>query len=207
MRRGARPKRRLFTLVLLLALLAGCARAPRPPSPPPLAGCREALLAAGLEVEPWAAPTGGACRVEEPVRLQRTSLALDRPLETSCALALAWLRYERELRVVARRETGRELVAVEHRGSHACRRMTGNAGRKSLHARALAIDVGGFRLSDGTRITVLEHWWDEGPPGQFLRAAARAACRHFTMVLTPRSDRFHRDHLHLDLGPFRGCDA
>jgi len=92
-------------------------------------------------------------------------------------------------------------------GSHACRRMTGNAGRASLHARALALDLVGFEFPDGSRVTVFEDWSDRGPRGRFLRAVAKAACRHFAMVLTPRSDRFHLDHLHLDLGPFVRCDA
>lgn len=198
-----RPLGRVVTVAAILALGA-CARAP---SAPPVAGCVEALRGAGLAVEPWQPPGTGACRVEAPIRLARTGLALDRPLETSCPLALAWLRYEEELRAIARRETGRELAAVEHLGSWACRPMTGNAGRASLHARALALDVAGFRLADGSRITVLEHWRGRGPEGRFLRAAARAACRHFAMVLTPESDRWHRDHLHFDLGPFARCDA
>ncbi|MCS6878097.1 MAG: extensin family protein [Geminicoccaceae bacterium] len=190
----------------MLASLAACARAPHP-APPRAESCLAALRAAGLGVEPWDAPTAGACRVEAPVRLARTRLALSRPLETSCALASAWLRYEEELGRLARRVTGRELVAIEHAGSHACRPMTGNAGRASLHARALALDVVAFRLSDGSRIAVEEHWRDRGPAGRFLRAAAELACRHFAMVLTPDSDRWHRDHFHFDLGPFSRCDA
>lgn len=196
---------RLVTAALL-ALLAACAR--EPPRPPlTVSGCLDALRAAGLRVERWEAPGTGACRVDEPVRLARSGLPLDPPLETSCSLARAWLRFEPEVRAIARRELGAEPRGIVHMGSHACRRMTGNAGRASLHARALALDLAGFELADGTRVTVLEHWHDRGPRGRFLRAVAKAACRHFPMVLTPRSDRFHRDHLHLDLGPFARCDA
>lgn len=129
------------------------------------------------------------------------------PLQTSCALARVWASFEPEIRAIARRELAAELVRTLHMGSHACRRMTGNAGRASLHASARALDLAGFELADGTRVLVREHWHDRGPRGRFLRAVARAACRRFTMVLTPRSDRFHHDHIHLDLGPFAGCDA
>jgi len=200
-----RSLRRLVTAALL-AFLAACAREP-PRTPPPVSGCLDALRAAGLLVEAWDAPASGACRVEAPVRLARTGLGFDRPLETSCPLALAWLRFETEIRAIARRELGREPRGVIHMGSHACRRMTGNAGRASLHARALALDLVGFEFPDGSRVTVFEDWSDRGPRGRFLRAVAKAACRHFAMVLTPRSDRFHLDHLHLDLGPFVRCDA
>lgn len=120
---------------------------------------------------------------------------------------LAWARFEPEIRAIVRRELNSEPVRTLHMGSHACRRMTGNAGRTSLHAHALAFDLAGFELADGSQVTVREHWYDRGPRGRFLRAVARAACRHFTMVLTPKSDRFHHDHIHLDLGPFAGCDA
>lgn len=175
--------------------------------PPPLAGCEAEISALGAVVEPWAAPTGGACRVERPLVLVASRIAPDRPLATSCAMARAWLRFEPEVQAIARRELGLEVARMVHMGSHACRRMTGNAGRASLHATARALDLAGFELADGTRVTIAEHWSERGPRGRFLRAVAKAACRHFAMVLTPRSDRLHRDHLHLDIGPFSGCDA
>ncbi len=191
----------------LLALLAGCGRVPPTTETVPRTACEAELRALGATFEPWPAPAGGACRVERPIRLVASRVPPDRPLETNCALARAWLGFEPELLAVARRELGAEALALLHMGSWSCRRMTGNAGRTSQHARALALDVAGFRLADGRRITVAEHWRDRGPAGRFLRAAAKAACRHFPMVLTPDSDRWHRDHLHLDLGPFARCDA
>lgn len=172
-----------------------------------MAGCPVELAALGVRFEPWAAPSIGACSVERPIRMIASGVSPAPPLQTSCALARAWARFEPEIRAIARRELDAEPVRTLHMGSHACRRMTGNAGRASLHASARALDLSGFELVDGTRVLVREHWYDRGPRGRFLRAVARAACRRFAMVLTPRSNRFHHDHIHLDLGPFAGCDA
>ncbi len=170
-------------------------------------GCPAELAALGVSFEPWAAPSSGACRIEQPVRVTASRIALERPLLTSCAMARAWARFEPEIQAIARRELAAEPVRLLHMGSHACRGMTGNAGRASLHATARALDLAGFELSDGSRVVVGEHWHDQGRRGRFLRALARAACGRFAMVLTPRSDLFHRDHIHVDLGPFAGCDA
>ena len=48
-------------------------------------------------------------------------------------------------------------------------------------------------------------WRRPGDERRFLRAVAVAACRKFSVVLTPNSDRFHRDHIHVDIGPWRKC--
>jgi hypothetical protein len=83
--------------------------------------------------------------------------------------------------------------------------MTGNPRRTSLHASARAIDIAGFRLADGSDVRVGRDWFAADGRGRFLRAAARAACGHFSVVLTPDHDRDHRDHLHFDIGPWRLC--
>jgi hypothetical protein len=122
-------------------------------------------------------------------------------------MLLAWAQFEADLQAIARGTMGSPVVAIRHYGSFACRGMTGNAGRRSLHAQARALDIAGFQLADGEVVTVLRGW--NGPANQrrFLHALAAAACRRFSVVLTPNSDRFHRDHLHLDIGPWRKCGA
>jgi hypothetical protein len=79
------------------------------------------------------------------------------------------------------------------------------SGRVSQHATANALDVAGFRLADGRRITVAADWADEGDEGRFLRAVRDGACRSFETVLGPEYNAAHRDHLHLDRGPYRVC--
>jgi hypothetical protein len=129
------------------------------------------------------------------------------PLDTSCAMLLAWSDFERELDRIAKAVMGSSVAAIRHYGSFACRGMTGNAGRRSLHAQARALDIAAFQLADGRLVTVLAGW--RGPPDQrrFLQAVTQAACRQFSVVLTPNSDRLHRDHIHLDIGPWRKCEV
>jgi hypothetical protein len=198
--------------VLLAVVLTagGCTRyASTRPSAEPATGaaCLAALAERGIEAGSWPAPTGGACRVEAPVVASGGGLRLAPDVRTSCGLLLAWAGFEPEIDRLAREIRGAGLRAVQHHGSHACRRMTGNSGRFSLHASARAIDIAAFELTNGERITVSQHWHGRGQQGRFIRAVAKAACVHFSTVLTPRTDRWHRDHLHLDIGPWKTCDA
>jgi hypothetical protein len=168
--------------------------------------CLRALAARKIAAQPWSSGAGRGCAVDTPVRAAAgVTAGFTPPLETSCAMLLAWSEFEDEVQAAALAHLGRRVLAVRHYGSFACRRMTGNAGRPSLHARARALDVAGFKLADGRTVTVAEGW--SGPRGQrrFLRAVASAACRHFSVTLTPESDRLHGDHLHVDIGPWRAC--
>lgn len=199
-------------LAAFAVLLVACGGAPptRPGAVAPyqLAGpaCLRALAAREVAATPWTAPGRGQCAVATPVRAAAgRSTRFAPPLETSCAMLVAWSDFEGAVQRAARTHLGAGVAAVRHFGSHACRRMTGNAGRTSLHAQARAIDVSGFTLSDGRTVMVASGWRGSRAERRFLRAVAAAACRHFSVTLTPASDRAHRDHLHLDIGPWRLC--
>mgnify|MGYP003632355300 CR=1 FL=1 len=85
------------------------------------------------------------------------------------------------------------------RRSYSCRRVYGREeGRWSEHATADAVDVAGFRLEDGTQVSVLRDWDDGGPKSAFLREVRNGACDLFATVLSPDYNAAHRDHLHLD---------
>jgi hypothetical protein len=60
------------------------------------------------------------------------------------------------------------------------------------------VDILGFRLADGTRVSVLRDWPGEGPKAAFLREARDGACKLFATVLSPDYNRAHADHLHFD---------
>lgn len=186
-------------------VLIGCSTTPPPPSPNSSA-CLAALEARGISFAPWAAPRQGKCVVDTPVRASKARIAIFQPeLKTSCQILLAWTDFEGDVDRLARQYMGSPLVAVLHYGSYSCRMMTGNSGRLSLHAQAKALDIAGFRLRNGTVIKVQSAWRGRMPDRQFIRAVARDACRRFNVVLTPDSDGYHQDHIHVDVGPWRVC--
>jgi hypothetical protein len=94
---------------------------------------------------------------------------------------------------------GSRVASIDHYGSYSCRRIYGRAeGQWSEHSTANAIDVAGFRLEDGTSISVLRDWEREGPKRKFLTDVRTGACDLFATVLSPDYNEAHRDHLHLD---------
>ena len=121
-------------------------------------------------------------------------------LVTACPVAAA-LRIWEEQRVqpAAQRLFGARVVRIEHFGSFSCRRLYGRPdGGWSEHATANAVDIAGFRLSDGTRINVLRDWSGGGDKAAFLRTVRDGACDLFATTLSPDYNAAHRDHLHLD---------
>jgi hypothetical protein len=209
-RHGIVTSRRALALLALLLMPAGCGRHRATRQEPPYqiggAACLRALASRGIVVEPWAAPASGACRVDTPVLATGSAtVSFSPPLQTSCAMLLAWADLEPAVQAAARARLGSPVLTVRNFGSYSCRGVNGHRGRLSLHALGRAVDVSGFGLADGRVVTVAEGW--KGPRDQrrFLRDVRDAACRRLGAVLDPDSDRQHRDHLHLDLGPWRLC--
>lgn len=100
------------------------------------------------------------------------------------------------------------VTSVKNYGTYDCRNIIGNPmwrDMRSQHATANAIDISGFRLSDGTDINLVRHWNDRGPKGRFLRQIHRKSCRYFRVSLGPNFNPSHRDHFHFDRGPFWTC--
>lgn len=122
-------------------------------------------------------------------------------LVTSCPVAAALHLLEaRVIEPAARRHFGQPAMTVDHAGSFNCRRLYGRPdARFSEHSTADAVDVTGFRLADGTRISVLDHWQAGGREGAFLREVRDGACGLFSTVLSPDYNAAHRDHFHLDV--------
>jgi hypothetical protein len=126
----------------------------------------------------------------------------------TCPLARQFARWTREaMQPAAHAWLGARVVRVESFGTYSCRPVNGRAGaRLSEHGRANAVDVGGFVLADGRRITVKDGWnGADGDVRRFLRAVHDAGCRRFGVVLGPDADAFHRDHLHFDMGQGPYC--
>ena len=110
-----------------------------------------------------------------------------------------WL--EQVVQPAAMARFGQHVVELRIMGTYSCRRMNNGSGtaRFSEHAYANAIDVGGFRLADGSIITVLKGWKGGLEEQNFLREVHAGACRGFATVLGPGADAFHYDHFHMDL--------
>jgi hypothetical protein len=170
--------------------------------------CRAALATAGFSAEPVPDLADGGCGYANAVRVSRTRLALSASFVATCPLAVAWAMVERHaVEPAARRHLGREVSAIRHYGTFACRNIYHRAeARLSRHARAEAIDVAGFALADGSATNLAADW--NGPDAgrrAFWRAVRDGACDLFDVVLSPDYNAAHRDHLHLDLNGGRAC--
>jgi hypothetical protein len=194
-------------LVALAAALSGCGG-----GAPVLSGarCLAQLDAEGVvyRTVELGAQQDQRCQVDTAVKISRAGAGLNHAVTMSCALASRFDEFERAaVQKAAMADLGRRVVRIDHLGAYSCRNSTGRRDQLSEHARGLAIDISGFRLSDGTSISVERDWAPPGPKGDFLRHLARAACGYFSVVLTPNSNREHFNHMHLDIGPGRLCSV
>ena len=146
-----------------------------------------------------------ACGIDDPVQITSVAgIRLSQPALVGCRTArrLAdWLTGVVEIQARAHLQAG--IAEVKVMGSYACRTQN-NAGRwRSEHARGRAIDIGGFALTDGRRVTVARDW-GKAPAGDFLREIWLKGCGPFATVLGPDADQRHRDHFHMDTSPRGG---
>jgi hypothetical protein len=98
----------------------------------------------------------------------------------------------------ARQILGSPIRSIETMGSYSCRNVAGS-GRRSAHSTGEAIDVSGFVLEDGRRVTV-RVGWNGGTEREreFLRVVQQSACKRFGTVLGPDYNAAHYDHLHVE---------
>lgn len=168
--------------------------------------CDQALATTSLRFTRLAdsVPQAG-CPLENALRVQNADTALSSSFLATCPLAVGFALFERHgLQPVAQEVFGQPVVRIEHVGSFACRSIAGSQ-RPSQHSYANALDIVGFRLRDGQRISVLQDWPKEGDKARFLRLVRDAACDSFNVTLGPDYNAAHRDHFHLDMGRWRIC--
>lgn len=151
--------------------------------------------------------TGPGCGFDNAVRIERTSINVGEPFTLSCRSAVALALWEHHVvHPVAQTHFSERVVRIEHFGSYACRNVYNREdGSLSRHATADAIDIAGFVLASGRRISVQRDWTSGDSDGQFLRDLRDGACRVFDSVLGPEYNAAHRNHLHLDRGGYRVC--
>ena len=151
---------------------------------------------------------GGGCSAIGTVKLEDIGMPVTNLGAMTCPLADALTRWTRDAtQKAATAWLSSPVVRIESFGTYSCRPINGVEGnRLSEHGRSNAVDVSGFVLADGRRITVLDGW--NGPDRytrDFLRAVHDAGCRRFHVVLGPDANALHRNHLHFDMGPGPYC--
>jgi hypothetical protein len=151
-------------------------------------------------------PIVDGCGMEVAVRPLQSRTAYNRTFDLTCGMMAALYWYEAELQRLAQLHLDSRIARIDQLGTYACRNVNSAAsGRRSQHATANAIDLAGFRLADGRRVSILDDWGKNTPEARFLAAARDEACRFFNVVLSPNYNRLHANHFHLDLGGFRMC--
>ena len=148
------------------------------------------------------------CHIRMRTRVRAVAGSNLRPVETRCDIALRlymWTRYE--VQPAAQRHFGQSVEATDHFDSYSCRRMRTSSGTStamSAHATARAIDISGFRLSDGTVLS-LKSSWNSTEATAFWRDVRAGACTWFRTVLSPDYNALHHDHFHLAQGRWMSC--
>lgn len=147
----------------------------------------------------------GVCGLQRPLRvsgLSRGAVAVSPPALIDCTLTAGLDRWiNASVQPAASRYFGSRVVEITQIASYGCRGRDGNSfGKISEHAFGNALDMAAFRLANGQQITVVNAWWRGSPRERaFLQAIFAGACDEFYTVLGPGSDRFHYNHIHVDL--------
>ncbi|MGA3302514.1 MAG: extensin family protein [Methylovirgula sp.] len=178
------------------------------------------LVQPSAYVQPVSAIDGpGICGLTQPFKVTALldgEVTFDSSYTLDCPMIAALNNWVRDVvEPAAQARFGARVVEIMSMGSYSCRGINGMAGaRLSEHAFGNAIDISGFRLSDGRIITVVRDWFHGDPASEaFLRDVHGGACSTFTTVLGPGYNIFHYNHIHVDLamrgdtstGPRRVC--
>jgi len=148
-----------------------------------------------------------ACGIKDAVQITSVSgVKLSRPSMMDCGTAIALNKWvDKTVKPTFKRRG--PVVELQVAAHYACRTRNNRKGaRISEHGKGRAIDISAFKMADGEVVTVL-NGWRKSPSQKQLKKICRGACGPFGTVLGPNSDRYHRDHFHLDTarhrsGPF-----
>jgi hypothetical protein len=92
------------------------------------------------------------------------------------------------------------VVEIKQISAYSCRSMVGaGTSHISEHAFGNALDVAGFILADGRKITVQDGWHGTPEEQGFLHDVQLYACETFSTVLSPGYNVEHYNHIHVDL--------
>jgi hypothetical protein len=153
------------------------------------------------------ADSGGECPLVDVVRVRNFGpVALSSSFLASCPLALSAALYiNQQAQPLTRQIMGSRLTRVDHFGSYACRNIYHRQdARRSEHASAQALDISGFQLADGQKITVLQGW-KNARTQPWLKALLSASCGYFGNGLGPEYNAAHANHFHLGMRGYGYC--
>lgn len=187
---------RRLALLLVACLSAGvAAESGERPRDPQICG---SFYIRGEEIPAIRTRTRG-CGIANPVRVTEIhGVRLEPAATMSCKTARAlrkWVYWTAKPKLRARGG----LEALNVYDSYSCRPRNNVPGAKlSVHGKGQAIDIGAFRLKDGSTLSVIDDWRDRRD-GKILRALHDGACGPFQTVLGPAYNAAHRNHFHFDL--------
>lgn len=144
------------------------------------------------------------CGVNDAVKVSSISgVALSQKSIMDCKTASALKKWidDGAKKVIGTQGGG--LASLQIMGHYSCRNRNNQKGGKiSEHGRGRAVDIGAFKLKNGTSFSVLRDWngskWSDE-----LSKMHRAACGPFGTVLGPHANKYHKDHFHFDTARYR----
>lgn len=141
-------------------------------------------------------------RFDAPIRTGAIAPATLTPAATlSCPIVSALDRWVATgVQPAALRWFGSPVAEIKQISAYSCRQMNGAGGRGiSEHAFGNALDIAGFTLADGRKISVQKGWRGTPEEQGFLHDVQLAACDSFNTVLAPGYNAAHYNHIHVDL--------
>jgi hypothetical protein len=152
-------------------------------------------------------PFENGCGYEDGAILRRSGVSYGGDVLLRCGALVPLLMWQQHVvEPAAQQAFGSRVVAIRNYGTYSCRNINHAPDRpRSQHATANAIDVSGFVLADGSRISIARDWHDTGAKGRFLHAVRDGACRFFGTVLSPDYNALHHDHFHMDASRWQVC--
>ncbi len=144
------------------------------------------------------------CGVAQPIKVRAVAgIPLSTEAIMDCTTAKAMARWVDNGVLPAFKSYKGGVTGINVAAHYSCRTRNNQPGAKiSEHGKGRAVDVSGFKMGDGSTVTVLNGWNAKGD-GRRLRKVHKAACGPFGTVLGPDADRYHKDHFHFDTAQYR----
>jgi hypothetical protein len=211
MARRVSPFLFILSMALLFGALSGCSVLQKPQRPAWRTQAENACLAE-RRVHPSAyvqiaqeLEGPGICGMTRPFKvtaLQGGAVGFNSTATLDCSMVAeldSWLADI--VQPAAQARFSQPVAQINSMGSYACRGMNGQRGAPlSEHSFGNALDIGGFVLADGRNISIVRDWTrGDEQTRAFLMDVHGGSCRHFSTVLSPGSNMFHYNHIHVDL--------